>query len=81
MRRKMMRRPRRIIRIKDCPYCKNLIEPDYKEVDNLKHYISERGKILPKSLSGICQKHQLRLTKSIKQARYLALLPFLVRPS
>ncbi|OGG09044.1 30S ribosomal protein S18 [Candidatus Gottesmanbacteria bacterium RIFCSPLOWO2_02_FULL_42_29] len=81
MRRKIIRRARRILRIKDCPFCKNSKEPDYKDTDNLNHFISDRGKILPRNVSGVCQKHQLRLTKSVKQARYIALLPFIVRPS
>ncbi|OGG00034.1 30S ribosomal protein S18 [Candidatus Gottesmanbacteria bacterium RIFCSPHIGHO2_02_FULL_39_14] len=72
---------KRIIRIKNCPYCKLKSEPDYKDTENLKHYLSERGKILPRSLTGICQKHQLRLSRSIKQARFMAFLPFIVKPS
>jgi len=55
-------------------------EPDFKYVEKIRHYISERGKILPRTLTGICQKHQLRLSRSIKQSRYMALLPFVVRP-
>ena len=80
--RKQTRRPkRRIIKIKDCSFCKLKTEPDYKDTDNLKHFISERGKILPRMVTGICQKHQMRLSRSIKQSRYMALLTFIVRPS
>ncbi|OGG06062.1 30S ribosomal protein S18 [Candidatus Gottesmanbacteria bacterium RIFCSPHIGHO2_02_FULL_40_24] len=71
---------RRIIKPKDCPFCKLNEEPDFKDVEKIRHYISERGKILPRTLTGICQKHQLRLSRSIKQSRYMALLPFVVRP-
>ncbi|OGG02978.1 30S ribosomal protein S18 [Candidatus Gottesmanbacteria bacterium RBG_16_37_8] len=80
--RKPVRRiKRRIIKIKDCPFCKIKGEPDYKDTDNLKHYVSERGKIIPRTYTGVCQKHQVRLSRSVKQARYMALLPFLVRPA
>lgn len=80
---KKPQRRRRIVRRvpKDCLFCKQKIEPDYKEVDTLRHFVTERGKIIPRSSSGICQKHQGLLAASIKQARYLALLPFIVRPS
>ena len=72
---------RRIQRPKECFYCKQKLEPDYKEVETLRHFISERGKVTPRMHNGICQKHQKILTKSIKRARYLSLIPFLVRPS
>ena len=49
---------------------------DYKDVDLLKRFISERGKILPRRISGTCAKHQRELTSSIKRARNIALLPF-----
>ena len=81
-RRKPIRKTRRrIIKIKDCSFFKLHTNPDFKDVDNLKHFFSDRGKILPRMITGICQKHQLRLSKSIKHARYMALLPFIVRPS
>ena len=82
MPRKQLRKPRkRIIKIKDCSFCKLKSEPDYKDIENLKHFISERGKIMPRMITGICQKHQMRLARSIKQARYMALLSYIVRPS
>lgn len=81
MRKKQIRRQRKIIKAKDCSFCKLKTNPDYKDLDNLKHFISERGKILPRTATGICQKHQLRLAKSIKAARYMALMSFVVRPS
>ena len=49
---------------------------DYKDVPLLRKYISERGKILGRARSGICATHQRQVTRGIKRARYLALLPF-----
>jgi len=49
---------------------------DYKEVEVLKRYINEEGKILPRRITGLSAKHQRQLTKAIKRARHLALLPF-----
>jgi small subunit ribosomal protein S18 len=49
---------------------------DYKEVAKLRKYVSERGKILPRRISGNCAKHQRQLTMAIKRARVVALLPY-----
>ena len=49
---------------------------DYKDVAKLKRYMSERGKILPRRMTGTCAKHQRQLTEAIKRARHVALLPF-----
>ena len=54
----------------------NLI--DYKDVNKLKRYISERGKILPRRITGNCAKHQRALTVAIKRARHIALMPYVV---
>lgn len=59
-----------------CPFCKAKVNPDYKDYDNLARYLSDRAKVLSKERSGICSKHQRRLTVAIKRARHLALLPF-----
>lgn len=70
---------RRIIKkkvAKNCSFCKEGKEPDYKEISVLEKYLSERGKILARAKTGICSKHQKRLARSIKQARFLGLLPF-----
>lgn len=64
----------------DCYFCKKKTEPNYKEKEVLSRFISDRGKIMGREFSGACQKHQRRLNKAIKQARHLALLPFVVRP-
>ena len=49
---------------------------DYKDVDTLRKYITERGKILPKRITGTCAIHQREVTKAIKRARIVALLPY-----
>jgi small subunit ribosomal protein S18 len=49
---------------------------DYKEVDTLRRFITERGKILPRRITGTCAKHQRALALAIKQARSIALLPY-----
>ena len=49
---------------------------DYKDVEKLKKYVTERGKILPKRITGTCAVHQREVTKAIKRARIVALLPY-----
>ncbi|GHS99377.1 hypothetical protein AGMMS50276_22880 [Synergistales bacterium] len=67
--------PRR--RPKFCFYCVEKQEKiDYKEPEKLKKYTSERGKIIPRRVTGNCAKHQRLLTEAIKRARYMALLPY-----
>lgn len=62
---------------KVCYFCANHIDHvDYKETDLLKRYISEKGKILPRRVTGTCAKHQRTLTVSIKRSRIMALMPF-----
>ena len=51
-------------------------EIDYKDVNKLKSYVSERGKILPRRITGNCAKHQRALTVAIKRARHIALMPY-----
>ncbi len=64
-------------RKKVCKFCTGIYKTiDYKEVEILKNFISERGKILPRRLTGTCAKHQRLLAKAIKRARIMALLPF-----
>ena len=64
-------------RKKVCVFCgdKNGVI-DYKDVAKLKRYVSERGKILPRRITGNCAKHQRALTVAIKRARHVALLPY-----
>lgn len=61
---------------KNCPYCKQAIEPTYKDAKSLSRYMTEKGKIVSRSKTGICNKHQGRMSVAIKRARQLALLPF-----
>ena len=49
---------------------------NYKDVKTLNHFVTERGKILPRRISGTCSKHQRELTSAIKKARNIALMPF-----
>ena len=72
----MKRRPIRR-RKKVCVFCadKNAVI-DYKDVNKLKRYVSERGKILPRRIIGNCAKHQRALTVAIKRARHIALMPY-----
>ncbi len=77
MPKKQIRRPKRKINVpKKCAFCEEGKEPTYLEADNLRKYLSERGKVIGRARSGICTKHQKRLTVAIKHARHLALLPF-----
>ena len=73
------RRPRqnRKPRKKVCQFCSDSnITIDYKDAAKLRRFISERGKILPRRMSGNCAKHQRELAIAIKRARILALLPY-----
>ena len=73
MRRERGRRPRR----KVCAFCVDKVEKiDYKDAAKLRRFTTERGKILPRRISGNCAKHQRQVTVAIKRARNIALLPF-----
>jgi small subunit ribosomal protein S18 len=62
---------------KVCAFCVDKAEAiDYKDVNKLRKYVTERGKILPRRISGTCAKHQRQLTDAIKRSRNIALLPF-----
>ena len=63
-------------RKKVCVFCGKDNVIDYKDVNKLKRYISERGKILPRRITGNCAKHQRALTVEIKRARHVALMPY-----
>ena len=65
-------------RRKVCVFCGKDNEIDYKDAVKLRKYISERGKILPRRVTGNCAKHQRALTVAIKRARHIALLPYVV---
>lgn len=66
-------RPRK----KVCDFCKDKNKKiDYKELDSLKKYVNERGKILPRRITGTCARHQRMVTREIKRARQIAILPY-----
>lgn len=68
---------RRFHKRRSCKFCEEHTSViDYKEVKLLKMFVSERGKIIPRRITGTCARHQRRLTTSIKRARNIALLPF-----
>ncbi|HEX7511084.1 MAG TPA: 30S ribosomal protein S18 [Chitinivibrionales bacterium] len=61
---------------KVCWFDQNATEPDYKDQKVVERFVTERGKIVPRRLSGVCSKHQKKVAVAIKRARYLAMLPF-----
>ena len=70
---KKERRPKR----KVCNFCADKVDDiNYKDTTRLRKYISERGKILPRRISGNCARHQRGLTVAVKRARIIAFLPF-----
>ena len=73
---KPYRRPRK----KECRFCVDRVdEIDYKDIEKLKKYVSDRGKILPRRVTGNCAKHQRKVTEAIQRARHIALLPYIVK--
>ena len=74
-----MRRDRRRPKRKVCSFCVDKVKSiDYKDAGKLKRFLSERGKILPRRISGNCAGHQRQLTVAIKRARQVALLPYTI---
>ncbi|MBI2461944.1 MAG: 30S ribosomal protein S18 [Candidatus Rokubacteria bacterium] len=70
-------RRRRFGRRKVCKFCVDKIDMvDYKDVKRLRTFISERGKVIPRRISGSCARHQRQLTTALKRARNVALIPF-----
>lgn len=64
-------------RKKKCPFtAAGIKDIDYKDIETLRKFITERGKILPRRITGVSSYHQKRLTQAIKRARHIALLPF-----
>lgn len=62
---------------KVCSFCVDkIMYIDYKDTPRLRRYLSERGKILPRRITGTCAKHQRQLTTAIKRSRHIAMLPF-----
>ncbi|MEG0073101.1 MAG: 30S ribosomal protein S18 [Clostridia bacterium] len=72
---KSFRRPRK----KVCVFCaEHIDEIDYKDVEKLKKFVSDKGKILPRRVTGTCALHQRKVTVAVKRSRTIALLPFVV---
>jgi small subunit ribosomal protein S18 len=75
----MAQRPQRrkqFVRRKICRFCFEDVILDYKDVDLLRGFITDRGKIVPRRITGTCAKHQRELAIAIKRARFIALIPF-----
>ncbi|HOL51678.1 MAG TPA: 30S ribosomal protein S18 [Bacillota bacterium] len=73
MRRERGRKSRRRV----CSFCVDKVQDiDYKDTARLRRYLNERGKIIPRRISGNCAKHQRQVTLAIKRARQMALLPY-----
>ena len=75
----MEKRPQRggMRRKKVCQFCQDTNKAiDYKDVETLRHYVTERGKILPRRVTGTCAMHQRAVTLAVKRARIIALLPY-----
>jgi small subunit ribosomal protein S18 len=64
---------------KECWFCTEKKQPSFSDKSNLSRFTTERGKIIARSRSGLCGKHQKALTIEVKRARHLALLPFIVQ--
>ncbi len=80
MARKITPKKRKFLREKpvkrNCEFCNQKFEPDYKNYKDIKKYLTDRTRILGKDRTGICSKHQRKLTVAIKRARHLGFLPF-----
>ena len=63
----------------DCPFCKGKVEYiDYKDIKLLRKYVTDRGKIKPRRVTGLCAQHQKDIANAVKRARMMALMPFAV---
>ena len=73
MKKKLGRRRKKV-----CVFCGENNAIDYKDTAKLRKYVSERGKILPRRVTGTCAKHQRAITVAVKRARHIALMPYTV---
>ena len=76
---KVVKRPakKQMSRKKVCIFCvEKTDEVDYKDIAKLRKYVTEKGKIVPRRMSGVCAKHQRIVTEAVKRAREMALLPY-----
>jgi len=65
--------------MKQCYFCANNKDLDYKDTETLKKFLTPQARIMPKKQSEVCAKHQRRLAEAIKRSRFMALLPFVAR--
>jgi len=70
---------RKFYRRKVCKVCIGKVKVDYKDPETLRRFTTERGKILPRRITGTCAKHQRLVAREVKRARALALLPFVTK--
>jgi len=69
-------------RRKPCPYCRDKVEQvDYKDISALRRFITDRGKIRSRRITGACRRHQNQVARAVKRARELALLPYVAEGS
>jgi small subunit ribosomal protein S18 len=74
------RMPRKSIKFqKDCAFCKNSLDLDYKNIELLSRHVNSRGRITSRRVSGNCAKHQRKIASEVKRARFLNLLPYVGR--
>ncbi|MCK4236583.1 MAG: 30S ribosomal protein S18 [Candidatus Krumholzibacteria bacterium] len=73
---KKKKKEKRTTTSKPCRFCVDKLEIDYKNVVLLRRFITDRGKITPRRITGTCARHQRQLSHAIKRARIIALLPF-----
>ena len=77
-RKRKVTKKRTFISKKRCRFCtERAVKIDYKEIDRLQKFSTERGKILPSRISGNCAKHQRQLARALKRARAIALMPYI----
>ena len=66
--------------MKQCHFSKNnVMQIDYKDVDSLRKFINPHGRMIARKRSGLCAKHQRQLAKAIKRARFMGLMPYIIR--
>ena len=72
-------REEKVIRKKKCRFCIDHLERiDYKDINRIRKNLTERGKIIPRRITGNCSKHQRQMAIAVKRARYIALVPFII---
>ncbi len=79
MPKKVMKPRKKMIAPKKCAFCEEEKTPSFHDVEGLQRFLTERGKIMPRSRNGLCAMHQRKLTSEVKYARNLALLSFTSR--